>query len=72
MDRVKELSESSTPVIDVGGSYLYQQHQQLSLHDGITISIPAPSPPLTGWESVTSENVSTMSAKIPCVTPGID
>ena len=70
MVRVREGSELNTPVIDVDGSYLYRKQQQLS-SAGITITTtPAPSPPITGWESVTSDNVSTMSTKIPCVTPG--
>ena len=70
MVRVKEASESSTLVIDVDGSYLYRKQQQLS-SAGITFTtIPAPSPPITGWEFVTSENVSTMSIKILFVTPG--
>ena len=71
MVRVREASESSAPVIDVDGSYLYRKQQQLS-SAGITITAAhAPSPPITGWESVTSENVSTMSTKVPCVTPGM-
>ena len=70
MVRVREASESSTRVIDVDGSYLYRKQQQLS-SAGITFTAtPAPSPPITGWESVTSENVSTMSTKIPFVTAG--
>lgn len=70
MDRVKEASESNMPVVDVDGSYLYRKQQQLS-SPGIAFTTPAPSPPITGWESVTSENVSTMSTKVPCVTPGM-
>ena len=68
MVRVREASESSTPVIDVDGSYLYRKQQQLSSAGIIFTTTPAPSPPITGWEFVTSENVSTMSTKIRCVT----
>ena len=33
-------------------------------------SLPLPSIPLTGWKSVSSDNVGEMSTKIPCVTSG--
>ena len=56
MVSVREATESSVLVIDVDGSYLQQQLSSA----GIT---PAPSPPITGWESVTSGNVSIMMPK---------
>lgn len=70
MVRVRDASESNTPVIDVDGSYLYRKQQLSSAANAIT-TIPTPTTPITGWESVTSENVSTMCTKIPCVTPGL-
>ena len=63
MLRVREASESSTPVIDVDGSYLYRKRQQLSSAGMTMTAAHAPSPPMTGWESVTSENAGTMGTK---------
>ena len=66
--RIKEVSESQ---MDVDGSYMYRKKQQLSSAGFNVAVLPAPTPPLTGWEQVTSENSSTMSKNIPLVTPGL-
>ena len=68
---MRETSESGIPVIDVDGSYLYRKKQLLDPNDAIDGGSPLPEPPLSGWESVTSQNVQEMSKKIPLVTPGL-
>ena len=60
--RIKEVSESQIQVVEVDGSYMYRKKQQLS-SAGFVAVLPAPTPPLTGWEQVTSENSATMSKK---------
>ena len=69
--RIKEVSESQMPVVDVDGSYMYRKKQQLSSAGFNVAVLPAPTPPLTGWEQVTSDNSATMSKNIPLVTPGL-
>ena len=59
------------PVVDVDGSYMYRKKQQLRSAGFNVTGLPAPTPPLTGWEQVTSDNSATMSKNIPFVTPGV-
>ena len=56
------------PVVDVDGSYMYRKKQHLSSAGFNVTGLPAPTPPLTGWEQVTPENSATMSK---LVTPGL-
>lgn len=63
--RIKEEKLAGTKIIDVDGSYLYRKYHQ---HPGVTI--PSPSLPLTGWETVTEANHTEISTKIPKVTHG--
>ena len=68
---VREVSESNEPVVDVDGSYMYRKKQQLSSAGFTVATLPAPTPPLSGWEPVTLENSASMSKNIPFVTPGL-
>ncbi len=58
------------PVIDVDGSYLYKKYKALN-ESGKQVSLPSiPSPPLTGWTIVTSENFQSVAAFVPRVSHG--
>lgn len=59
------------PVVDVDGSYMYRKKQQLSSAGFTVTTLPVPTPPLSGWELVTSEDSASMSTNIPFVTPGL-
>ena len=59
------------PVTDVDGSYMYRKKEQLSSAGFTVTTLPAPMPPLMGWEPVTAENSTSMSKNIPFVTPGL-
>ena len=60
--------EEGKPVIDVDGSYLYQNQQKQTNATTVT---SLPSEPLAGWESVTANNCEEVAKKIPPVMPGI-
>lgn len=57
-------------MIDVDGSHLYKKHQQLAV-SGVTVApLTHPSPPLSGWKSVTETSVKTLAKEVPRVTSG--
>ena len=60
--------KANVAVIDVDGSYLYRKQQKHIGHSVTHFSLP--DCPLSGWESVSSENVLEMSNKVPRVTQG--
>ena len=65
-----ELKEKVEKVIDVDGSYLYKKYQQLT-ESGVAVAlIDHPTPPLSGWETVSVDNHKQYSEKTPLVTPG--
>ena len=48
-----QAEQEGTGVVDVDGSYLYRKYVPLT-EAGEQVSLPGhPSPPLTGWKSVT-------------------
>ena len=67
--RIREAVQANIPIIDVDGSYLYRK--RLRLGTGST-GTPTTLPPLpiAGCESVSAENATEMSVKIPHVTQG--
>ena len=67
MLRVRNEVLTGSPVIDVDGSYLYRKQQRLTCGQA---TLPPPSRPLRGWESVTAANMNEMAKKIPRVMPG--
>ena len=65
--RIHGAIATNLPVVDVDGVYVYRKLQD----SGIDISsMPLPWLPLNGWESVSADNVTEMSTKIPRVTSG--
>jgi len=56
--------------VDVDGSYLYRKHKAVVNAGMRAAPLPLPSPPLTGWESVSQETVAEISKKVPYVTSG--
>ena len=49
---------------------MYRKHKQLA-DSGLTVApLPLPSPPLSGWESVSQDNVAVIAKKVPHVTSG--
>ena len=57
-------------IVDVDGSCLYRKHKQLA-DSGLTVSpMPLLSPPLSGWKSVSQDNVELIAKKVPHVTSG--
>ena len=57
-------------VVDVDGSYLYRKHKVVADAGMRVAPLPLPSPPLSGWESVSQENVAEIAKKVPHVTSG--
>ena len=56
---------------DVDGSYIFRK-QQRAIEAGIAISpMDGPTPPISGWEQLTTDNQKDISSKIPSVMPGI-
>ena len=69
--RIREAKPAGDKVVDVDGSYLWRKHQRL-IESGINVVLVGiPSPPLTGWESVTEANHKEYANKIPQVTAGM-
>ena len=65
-----QAEQEGTGVVDVDGSYLYRKYVPLT-EAGEQVSLPGhPSPPLTGWKSVTEGTYQTIAPSIPPVTSG--
>lgn len=66
--RIHDVIQEKKPIVDVDGTYLFRK-----LHSsGVDLSsMPLPSLPINGWESITSDNVTEMSSKVPVVTSGM-
>ena len=57
--------------MDVDGSYLYRKYRSL-VESGETVALPScPSPPITGWKSVTEDSYRSIAPSVPHVTAGI-
>ena len=70
--RIREAKQSGDKVVDVDGSYLWHKYQGVSESGVSVVPVGAPSPPLTGWESVTEANHKEYANKIPQVTAGLN
>ena len=70
--RIREAKQSGDKVVDVDGSYLWRKYQRVSENGVSVFPVGAPSPPLTGWESVTEANHKEYADKIPQVTAGLN
>ena len=57
-------------VVDIDGSYLYKKHQRLAATGVNVAPLALPSPPLSGWGSVTETNVKMLANNVPRVTSG--
>lgn len=69
--RIQQVKSEQLPVIDVDGSYMYRKEQSL-LESGVVVAPQgAPSPPLSGWETVSNASVKSIAPKVPVVTSGI-
>ena len=68
--RIRQAVEEKAKVVDVDGSYLYRKHQRLEAAGVNVAPLETPSPPLTGWESVSEDNVKVLADNIPRVTAG--
>lgn len=68
--RIAESKEKVEKVIDVDGSYLYKKYQRLTENGAAVALIDHPTPPLSGWETVSVDNHREYSEKIPLVTSG--
>jgi len=69
--RIEQVKSGKLPIVDVDGSYLYRKQQGL-IASGLSVTpLDAPSPPPSGWEAVTDDNVETITPKIPIVTSGM-
>lgn len=69
--RIHQAISEATPVVDVDGSYLYRKYQRLTEAGVHVARLDLPSPPLTGWEQVTEDNVATLSLNVPRTTSGV-
>ena len=64
----QEAKSEQLTIVDVDGSYLHRKQQHL-LESGIRVApLVPPSPPLTGCEVVTEDNIQTIAQKVPLVT----
>ena len=70
MCRIHQAISECAPVVDVDGSYLHRKHQHLTASGVSLAPLEDPPPPITGWESVTEENVHSLVQNIPKVTTG--
>ena len=69
--RIREARLSGDKVVDVDGSYLWRKYQRVSESGANVVPVGVPSPPLTGWQSVTEANHKEYADKIPQVTAGL-
>ena len=71
--RIREAKLSGDKVVDVDGLYLYmwRKYQRVSKSGANVVPVGVPSPPLTGWQSVTEANHKEYADKIPQVTAGL-
>jgi len=68
--RILQAISEGAAVVDVDGSYLHRKHQHLT-DSGVNVApLELPPPPITGWVSVTEENVHSLSEDVPQVTAG--
>ena len=70
--RIREAKQSGDKVVDVDGSYLWRKYQRVSKSGVSVVPVGAPSPLLTGWESVMEANHKEYADKIPQVTAGLN
>ena len=67
---MKQAEQEGTSVVDVDGSYLYKKYRSL-VDAGQQVSLPAyPSPPISGWKSVTDVTHQAIAPSIPAVISG--
>ena len=71
-NRIEQAKSEQLPIVNVDGSYLYKKHHELS-HSGVSVPHldPPSSPPITGWETATEKNVSSIATRLPVVTSGM-
>ena len=50
---------------------MYRKQQGLIESGMSVVPLDAPSPPLSGWEAVTDDNIKTIAPRIPIVTSGV-
>ena len=62
--------QAKSLIVDVDGSYLYQEQQRFCSQCAFAISLPFPAPPPTGWEPVSADNNSQMSKRVSPVMSG--
>ena len=68
--RINEAREKKKKVINVDGSYLYKKIERLN-EAGVKVDPVGHLPiPISGWETVSADNYSEYSNKIPIVTQG--
>ena len=68
--RIHKAVRDKANIVDVDGSYLCRKQKQ-PVDSGLTVApLPLPSPPLSGWESVSQDNVAVIAKKVPHVTSG--
>ena len=68
--RIHQAVSEGAKVVDIDGSYLYKKHQHLAATGVNVAPLALPSPPLSGWESVTETNVKMLANNVPRVTSG--
>ena len=68
---MNQAQQEGTSVVDVDGSYLYRKYRSLT-DAGKQVALSAcPSPPISGWRSVTEDTYRTIAPSIPLVTSGM-
>ena len=68
--RIRSAIEEKVKIIDVDGSYLYKKSKRLQEMGLVTVPMPTPAAPLSGWEPLTENTAESVGAKIPRVTTG--
>lgn len=69
---MRKAEKDGASIVDVDGSYLYRKYKSLA-DAGKNVSLPCspPSPPISGWITMSSENYQSLAPSIPPVTQGI-
>ena len=68
--RVIQARLEKTVIVDIDESYLYKKYRILTEAGGKVAKPLQPSPPLSGWRAINSNNSNTVVHHIPTVTSG--
>ena len=69
--RIKDVKAQGLPVVDIDGGCLARKWQRPS-QEGLNVEpLPIPQQPLTGWEVLEQDKISSIASKMPKISHGI-